>query len=164
MFDAVNIASCSFSVQPQADTAVGARDLVDQGAFVVGELVLSGAQRPAGGLPVGGAHRGPAGPGGALGIDPVQGAVDPLHDVERVITDGGLGGVGAGGCTVGLGDVHADHLDLRHDRIRLAFIEIRQGGLAASGLDVDDGAGVMITDNGQIAVRVAVADLIDTAI
>ena len=34
--------------------------------------------------------------------------------------------------------------------------------LAAPGLDVDHGAGVVITDDGQIAVRVAVADLIDT--
>jgi len=44
----------------------------------------------------------------------------------------------------------------------LIFIEIRQGLLAAPGLDVDHGAGVVITDDGQIAVRVAVADLIDT--
>ena len=65
-----------------------------------------------GGLPVWGAHRGPAGPGGGLGIHPVQGAVDPLHDVERVITDGGLGGMGAGGCAVGRRYVHADHLDV----------------------------------------------------
>ena len=48
------------------------------------------------------------------------------------------------------------------DRIRLGLIEIRQRFFAASGLDVDHGAGVVITDDGQIAVRVAVADLIDT--
>jgi hypothetical protein len=130
-------------------------------AFVVGEFVFPGAQRPAGGLPIGGAHRGPAGPGGGLGIHPIQGAVDPLHDVERVITDGGLGSVGAGGRAVGRRDVHADHLDARQDRIRLAFIEIGQGLLAASGLDIDDGAAVVIADDGQIAMRVAVADLID---
>jgi hypothetical protein len=29
-------------------------------------------------------------------------------------------------------------------------------------LDIDDGAGVMVTDDGQIAVGVAVADFIDT--
>ena len=162
MIDAVDVAQLLFECPGPADAAVGARDLVDQGAFVVGELVFPGAQCPAGGLPVWGAHRGAAGPGGGFGVDAVQGAVDPLHDVERVITDGGLGGVGAGGAAVGFGDVHADHLDVRHDRIRLAFIEIRQGLLAASGLDIDHGAGVVIANDGQIAVRVAVADLIDT--
>ena len=32
---------------------------------------------------------------------------------------------------------------------------------AASGLDIDDGAGVVVTDDGQIFVRVAVADFVD---
>lgn len=50
----------------------------------------------------GGAHGGPAGSGGGLGIDPIQGPVDPLHDVKRVITDRGLGRMGAGGAGVGL--------------------------------------------------------------
>jgi hypothetical protein len=56
---------------------------LDQSAFVIGELVLRGAQRPAGGLPIGGAHRSSSGSGGGLGMDPVQGSVDPLHDVNR---------------------------------------------------------------------------------
>ena len=47
-------------------------------------------------------------------------------------------------------------------RISLAGIEIGQRLLAAPGLDIDDGAGVVIADDGQVSVGVAIADLIDT--
>jgi len=43
----------------------------------------------------------------------------------------------------------------------LAGIEVGQGLVVAAGLDIDHGAGVMITDDGQVPVRMAVTDLID---
>ena len=53
-----------------------------------------------------------AAPGSGLGVHRVEGAVDPLHDVERVKADAGLGNMVAGGCGVGRGHVHADRFDL----------------------------------------------------
>ena len=160
--EAVDVAQLFFEGPGPADVAVGAGDLVDQGAFVVVEFVFPGAQGPA---------RWPSSRGCsstarprpvmASAVHRIQGAVGPSHDVERVIADRGVRDMGAGGFGVGRGHIHADHFDLGYVRIRLAFIEIGQGLLAAAGLDVDDGAGVMITDDGQVAVRVAVADLID---
>jgi len=98
MVNAVDVAQLFLERPGAADAAVGAGDLADQGPFVVGEFVFPSAQRPAGGLPVWGcsSRRGLArwrprhrrGPGRGL---------TPLHEVERVITDRGLRGVGAGG-------------------------------------------------------------------
>jgi hypothetical protein len=44
----------------------------------------------------------------------------------------------------------------------LSCIKVGQGLFAAPGLDVDDGAGVVIPDDGQVAMGMAIADLIDT--
>ncbi len=85
-----------------------------------------------------------------------------MHDVERVKADGGLWQLGAGGPGVGLADVHAHRCDGGQRRIWLLCIEVGQGLFAAPGLDVDDGAGVVIADDGQVAMGVAVADFIDT--
>jgi hypothetical protein len=40
-------------------------------------------------------------------------------------------------------------------------MEIRQRFVATAGLDVDDGAAVVIPDDGQVAVWVATADFVD---
>ena len=101
------------------------------------------------------------GSGCGFGEDAVEGPVDPLHDVETVEADDRLGHLRTGGADVGLADVHTDDLDLFEHRIGLSLIEISQRLLAAPGTDVDDGAGVVVADDRQVAVRVAVADLIN---
>ena len=41
------------------------------------------------------------------------------------------------------------------------LVGVGQGLVVAAGLDINHGAGVMITDDGQVPVRMAVTDRID---
>lgn len=91
----------------------------------------------------------------------VECPVGPLHDVEGVITDRRFGQCGLGGGTKGCRFVDGYRFDIGALIGGELVVEGIQRFQASAGLNIDDVAGAVIADDGQVFVWVAVADLID---
>ena len=81
--------------------------------------------------------------------------------MEGVVADRGVGQRGFGGSPKRGGSVHRDGLDVATLIGCEPVVKGGKGIHTSAGLHVDHRAGGVIADDGQIFVRVAIADLID---
>jgi hypothetical protein len=133
---------------PPEGVAVAA-ELVDEFAVVVVESFGSGSERVAGLAPFTDIDRTALGSSG-LGVDGVDSLVGGPDQMERVEADVGL--------------VHRDGLDLGAAVGSELFEEAVECGLAASDGNVEDPAGVVAGDDGQILMTPFVRDFVDTEV